>query len=223
MSLKSAFDSRIYYDNSIYDQLSEALKKEIYGITPIICFIPIFTYVHRNVDQMLSYNIPNNWTIIALDSNCNFESKKCEYYRITSLTKLTGFFIKRSMIPLILNKLPQLDILTAINEIISDKISYAFYESLIYEFDISNPNVCYPSNIKFYSYIDPSITPCPETLGEIINHVINHNISIRHHLSSFTKYINPKDLIEILDFKLGLIPTFITELINLASIDIPYD
>ena len=223
MSIKSAFDSRIYYDNNVYDQLSEALKKEIYGMDPIVCFMPVFIYVHRKVDQMLSCNIPNNWAIISLDSGRNFESKKCEFYRIHSLTKLTGFFIKRSMIPLILNKLPRLDILTAINEVIFDKISYAFYESLIYKFDISTSNVCYPSDIKFYSYIDPNVIPCPETLEETINYVIKHNISIRHHLSSFTKYIKPFDLVEILDFKLGLIPTFVTELINLASTDIPYD
>lgn len=223
MSLKSAFDSRIYYDNSMYDQLSEAFQKEIHGIDPIVCFMPVFTYVHRKVQQMLSYNIPNNWTIISLNSERNFESKKCEFYRIYSLTKITGFFIKRSMIPLILNKSSQIDILTAVNEIITGKISYVFYEPLIYEFDISNPQVCYPNNINFYSYIDPNITPCLETMEETIDYVIKHNISVRHHLNPFTKYIKLLDLIEILDFKLGLIPTFITELINLASMDIPHD
>ena len=224
MHLKSSFDTRIYFDGA--NQLVDALRKEIIGIESIVCFIQVFSYVHKNINRMLSDDIPNNWSIISLKSDCNFKSTKCVYFRISSLTNLSGFFIKRSLIPLILEKLTHTDIMTAINDTICDKLAYAFYEPLIYVFDITSElESCYPTDIKFYNYVDSNMVlgKCKETLDGTINYIKQNNISIRHQLHSLNKYVHSKDIIEILDWKIGLSPHFVTELINIASIDISYD
>lgn len=220
-SLQIAFDSRIYYDDPT--DLIVGLRNLSQNLNPMICFIHQHTYIHKKASLMLSQNIPNNWSIIALESTCAFQSKKCEYYRISSLTNLSGFFIKSSLIPLILNQLQYTDILSAINNTIHAKISYAFYEPLVFKYECQSSPIIAPNDISFYNYIDQHHILKQQTLNNITEFTLRNNISVRHHLSHHTNYISIQEIIEIFDFKLGFHPSFISELINLASIDILYD
>lgn len=209
--------------------INELSRLETGSAMDIICFSKDNVLVHRNIETYLKNNLlplPNDWSILSLSERSNTLSNKSNHYIIDGLSNITAFFIKKNFLLSVRSKISSTGnnltgndaYLLAINQLAANKTYYAYRIPLVKEFNMSLES----NNDEFYNYyIDKVSESSSERLNRLItdckDFVIKNNISIRHMLSGLPRYIDPRKLIHIFDFKLNIDPEIVNELITISS------